>query len=126
MDSLKLYWHLLGVLPLAASAYDIKPFLLLLFLVRRRCAGIAAEADLPLVGNGDVFSYSEWAARLSATGVTTAMIGRAALIKPWIFTGAWGGFCTRLPRCICLAPRAVQLSWCYTLRVLPASDQVSL
>jgi tRNA-dihydrouridine synthase len=57
------------------------------YLLRRRCAGIAAEADLPLVGNGDVFSYSEWAARLAGTGVATGMIGRAALIKPWIFTG---------------------------------------
>jgi tRNA-dihydrouridine synthase 3 len=55
--------------------------------LRRRCAGIAADAGLPLVGNGDVFSYSEWAARLAGTGVATGMIGRAALIKPWIFTG---------------------------------------
>lgn len=55
-----------------------------------RCAGIAAEAGLPLVGNGDVFSYSEWTSRLSSSGVTTAMIGRAALIKPWIFTGGGG------------------------------------
>lgn len=54
---------------------------------RRRCADTAAEAGLPLVGNGDVFSYSEWAARLATPGVATAMIGRAALIKPWIFTG---------------------------------------
>ncbi|WIA43732.1 hypothetical protein OEZ86_010158 [Tetradesmus obliquus] len=52
----------------------------------RRCADTAAEAGLPLVGNGDVFSYSEWAARLATPGVATAMIGRAALIKPWIFT----------------------------------------
>jgi hypothetical protein len=60
----------------------------------RRCAGIASSVGLPLIGNGDVFSPSEWNQRLSTAegddggcGVTTAMIGRAALIKPWIFTG---------------------------------------
>ncbi|KAF8055999.1 tRNA-dihydrouridine(47) synthase [NAD(P)(+)] [Scenedesmus sp. PABB004] len=52
----------------------------------RRCAGVAAGAGVPLVGNGDVFSYAEWADRLGSSGVATAMIGRAALIKPWIFT----------------------------------------
>ncbi len=58
---------------------------------------------LPLIGNGDVFSPTEWQQRLATPaddgdeggcGVTTAMIGRAALIKPWIFTGEgqqrWG------------------------------------
>lgn len=54
--------------------------------VCRRCASIAQQSGLPLIGNGDVFSPTEWATRLQ-TGVTTAMIGRAALIKPWLFTG---------------------------------------
>lgn len=76
----------------AAAAADV--------LCRRKCAGIASSVGLPLIGNGDVFSPTEWQQRLAPAdgdsseedgggcGVTTAMIGRAALIKPWIFTGA--------------------------------------
>lgn len=77
---------------------------------------MASSVGLPLIGNGDVFSPMEWQQRLAAAtaegeedgteggaaaagggrgdgdggggcGVATAMIGRAALIKPWIFTG---------------------------------------
>jgi tRNA-dihydrouridine synthase 3 len=39
-----------------------------------------------LIGNGDVFSYRDWNEHLSHQGVSTCMIARAALIKPWIFT----------------------------------------
>ena len=38
------------------------------------------------MGNGDVYNWEEYAARVSASGVATAMIARSALIKPWIFT----------------------------------------
>jgi len=53
----------------------------------RRCA--AAAPGLPLIGNGDVYNWEEYAARVGGAGgagVATAMIARSALIKPWIFT----------------------------------------
>lgn len=41
-----------------------------------------------LIGNGDIFSYTDWNAHMEAGGgrLTTCMIGRGALIKPWLFT----------------------------------------
>lgn len=52
-----------------------------------RCAGVAAGVGLPLVGNGDIMSYQDWAQHMAGGDVTTCMLGRGALIKPWIFTG---------------------------------------
>ena len=43
--------------------------------------------DLQLIGNGDVFTFQAYEAHLKAApGLATAMIARAALIKPWLFT----------------------------------------
>ena len=43
--------------------------------------------DLQLIGNGDVFTHQAYEARLKAApGLATAMVARAALIKPWLFT----------------------------------------
>ena len=50
----------------------------------RRCA--AASPGLPLIGNGDVYNFEEWNANLEGSGLATIMLGRSALIKPWIFT----------------------------------------
>lgn len=50
-----------------------------------QCAGLCAEDGLEIIGNGDVFNYCEYNARVSGGKVSTVMIGRAALIKPWIF-----------------------------------------
>ena len=60
-----------------------------------RCAELAPP-DLQLIGNGDVFSFNDWNAHLGLGGgdaggggggaLSTCMIGRGALIKPWIFT----------------------------------------
>jgi tRNA-dihydrouridine synthase 3 len=41
---------------------------------------------IPIFGNGDIFSSSAYQDTLSSTGVDGIMIGRGALIKPWIFT----------------------------------------
>jgi len=49
-------------------------------------SGVARSADVPLIGNGDILTYYEAAARLDpAAGCHAAMIGRGALIKPWIW-----------------------------------------
>jgi tRNA-dihydrouridine synthase 3 len=46
-----------------------------------------AAKPCPLFGNGDIFSYEDYVQRKSiAPTVQGVMIGRGALIKPWIFT----------------------------------------
>ena len=37
------------------------------------------------VGNGDCYSHAEYRAHIEAAGVDSVMLGRGALIKPWIF-----------------------------------------
>ena len=46
---------------------------------------VAAERSIPVVGNGDVLAPFEAEARAQRSGVTSVMVGRGALIKPWIF-----------------------------------------
>ncbi|XP_065320314.1 tRNA-dihydrouridine(47) synthase [NAD(P)(+)]-like [Gordionus sp. m RMFG-2023] len=45
-----------------------------------------SHSAMPIFGCGDVYSYQEYRERLDHTGVAGIMIGRGALIKPWIFT----------------------------------------
>lgn len=47
----------------------------------------AANAkNIPIIGNGDILSFEDFnAAKLSAPSVSSIMIGRGALIKPWLF-----------------------------------------
>ena len=48
-----------------------------------------AEEDLapvPIFGGGDVFSSQDYWEKLEQSHVDGIMIGRGALIKPWIFT----------------------------------------
>ncbi len=44
-----------------------------------------AFPELPVIGNGDVFSPQEARKLLSECGCEGVMIGRAALLRPWIF-----------------------------------------
>ncbi|XP_073910518.1 tRNA-dihydrouridine(47) synthase [NAD(P)(+)]-like isoform X3 [Castor canadensis] len=44
-----------------------------------------AASPMPLFGNGDILSYED-ANRAMQTGVSGIMIGRGALLKPWLFT----------------------------------------
>ncbi|CAD7703961.1 unnamed protein product [Ostreobium quekettii] len=49
----------------------------------------ACAADAPqlqMIGNGDIFSYMDWERHMQGSGLATCMVGRAALIKPWLFT----------------------------------------
>eukprot|EP00916_Digyalum_oweni_P004447 GHVL01007885.1.p1 GENE.GHVL01007885.1~~GHVL01007885.1.p1 ORF type:complete len:266 (+),score=50.83 GHVL01007885.1:103-900(+) len=54
--------------------------------VRDMCAPIAAHHSTPLIGSGDILSWEEAEEHLQNDGVSSVMIGRGALIKPWIFT----------------------------------------
>lgn len=45
----------------------------------------AISTSIPVIGNGDVFTHYEAQRRLEESGVHAVMVGRAALIKPWIF-----------------------------------------
>ena len=42
---------------------------------------------IPIIGNGDVFSYTDYEEKVAQDGVmNTAMLARGALIKPWLPT----------------------------------------
>ncbi|CAN0907744.1 tRNA-dihydrouridine(47) synthase [NAD(P)(+)]-like [Linum grandiflorum] len=46
-----------------------------------------APKSLQVLGNGDVFSYKDWDTHKSnCPELVSCMIGRGALVKPWIFT----------------------------------------
>ena len=40
---------------------------------------------IPIIGNGDILTFYEARKRMEETGVQSVMVGRGALIKPWIF-----------------------------------------
>jgi tRNA-dihydrouridine synthase 3 len=48
-------------------------------------ARIAAERSIPVVGNGDLLTWYETHERWQQSGVASVMLGRGALIKPWLF-----------------------------------------
>lgn len=48
----------------------------------------ARESGMPLIGNGDILTHYEAHRRLNDHGCLAVMVGRGALIKPWIFQEA--------------------------------------
>ena len=48
------------------------------------CVG-ATGGKVPFLGNGDVFHWNDFYDNIENYGVASCMIGRGALIKPWIF-----------------------------------------
>jgi tRNA-dihydrouridine synthase 3 len=46
---------------------------------------VAAERRITVIGNGDILTHFEARQRRARSGVGALMIGRGALIKPWIF-----------------------------------------
>eukprot|EP00026_Physarum_polycephalum_P003636 Phypoly_transcript_03649.p1 GENE.Phypoly_transcript_03649~~Phypoly_transcript_03649.p1 ORF type:complete len:762 (+),score=117.08 Phypoly_transcript_03649:31-2286(+) len=43
-------------------------------------------SPIPLIGNGDVYNWQEAVHYLENTSISSIMIARSAIIKPWIFT----------------------------------------
>ncbi len=48
-------------------------------------ARITAERSIPVIGNGDLLTWYETEQRWRSSGVASVMLGRGALIKPWLF-----------------------------------------
>eukprot|EP00878_Enallax_costatus_P009000 GHUV01009412.1.p1 GENE.GHUV01009412.1~~GHUV01009412.1.p1 ORF type:complete len:230 (+),score=81.95 GHUV01009412.1:791-1480(+) len=46
---------------------------------------VQQHSSLPIIGNGDILTHYEAADRWQSTGVAGVMVGRGALIKPWLF-----------------------------------------
>jgi nifR3 family TIM-barrel protein len=49
-------------------------------------AEVAASVSIPVIGNGDLFSAADVARRRGECGIAGAMMGRAAMNSPWIFS----------------------------------------
>jgi nifR3 family TIM-barrel protein len=49
-------------------------------------AEVANAVAIPVIGNGDLFNAADVARRRKETGIAGAMIGRAAMSSPWIFS----------------------------------------
>ncbi len=48
-------------------------------------AELARTVSIPVIGNGDIFSWRDARERIEQTGCAAVMVGRWALAKPWIF-----------------------------------------
>ncbi|MBK8980086.1 MAG: tRNA-dihydrouridine synthase family protein [Planctomycetes bacterium] len=48
-------------------------------------ARLVAERSIPIVGNGDILTWHEAKDRLQHSGCAAVMLGRGALVKPWLF-----------------------------------------
>jgi len=46
---------------------------------------VAAERGIPVVGNGDILTHFEARDRMARANVSSVMVARGALIKPWLF-----------------------------------------
>lgn len=50
-----------------------------------RIGEVAAGRGVPVVGNGDILTHYEARRRMEISGVTSVMLARGALVKPWLF-----------------------------------------
>jgi nifR3 family TIM-barrel protein len=51
-------------------------------------AEVKAAVKIPVLGNGDILSYTQGLQLMEQTGCDGVMIGRAAIGNPWIFSGS--------------------------------------
>ncbi|MBN2056471.1 tRNA-dihydrouridine synthase family protein [bacterium] len=54
-------------------------------------ARVVEAVSIPVVGSGDLFHHFEVTSRMRESGCSAVIIGRGALIKPWIFKEIIGG-----------------------------------
>ena len=55
----------------------------------RIIAAVKARANIPIIGNGDVFTPEDAARMFNETGVDGVMLGRGVLGNPWLIRQAW-------------------------------------
>ena len=55
----------------------------------RTIADVKARANIPIIGNGDVFTPEDAARMFRETGVDGVMLGRGALGNPWLLRQVW-------------------------------------
>lgn len=53
---------------------------------------VAAVKNIPVIGNGDIKVPIDAKRMIEATGCAGVMIGRGALVRPWIFRDVWSLF----------------------------------
>lgn len=53
---------------------------------RNIIARVKQAVSIPVIGNGDILSYSEGLCMMNQTGCDGVMIGRGALGNPWVFS----------------------------------------
>lgn len=54
-------------------------------VVEDRNESTSDHLKVPIIGNGDILTHYEARRRIEEAGVDSVMVGRGALIKPWIF-----------------------------------------
>lgn len=59
---------------------------------RAEIAQLMEQTTVPVIGNGDLATKGDVLALRKETGCDAAMIGRAALIRPWLFAEISGGY----------------------------------
>lgn len=62
-----------------------------------RLAGMSQRLSIPLIGNGDITVPEDPLRIMEATGCSGAMIGRAAIARPWTFRWAARYFGAKVP-----------------------------
>jgi tRNA-dihydrouridine synthase 3 len=52
----------------------------------KQCRELVPPESAAFIGNGDILTFSDYYRAKEASTVDTILIGRGALIKPWLFT----------------------------------------